>query len=137
MEKDDFIEDDFLRELIHKTPLESPSDAFVDRVMEQIAVQKEVEKKPFYLYLKSLSGYAALAAFVLIFLFTSDFQIFNFLPGKDMVRENFLPMVNAFVQPFKSLFGDAKSLSLPLMIVVSAGMFFVLDMFLSRRRVAS
>jgi hypothetical protein len=137
MEKDDFLEDDFLRDLVQKSPLESPSDDFVGRVMEQVGTQPVAEKQPFFLTLKAISGYAALFGFAVLFLLTSDYPVLDFIPGKLILKENLLSVLNSFVEPFKLLFGNAKSLSIPIMIVVSAGLFFILDIFLSRRKAIS
>lgn len=134
MEKDQFFEDEFLRDLVRKSPLESPADDFVDRIMQQVSPQKVEVKKPIFFYLKMVAGYAALALFVLIVLFTSDFPIFNFVPGKSIFQENIIPLLSSFIQPFKVLFMQLKSLTIPLMIVVSASLFFILDLFLSRNR---
>ena len=137
MEKDDFLEDDFLRDLVQKSPLESPSEDFVSRVMEQVTPQPVVEKRPFYLTLKAISGYAVLFIFAVVFLVTSDFPVLDFIPGKLVLKESLLSIMNSIVEPFKSLFGNAKSLSIPIMIVISAGIFFILDLFLSRRKAVS
>jgi hypothetical protein len=137
MEKDDFLEDDFLRELIQKSPLESPSDDFLSKVMEKVNPEVVPVKKPFYLYLMPLLGYAALAAFLLLFILSSDFYFFDFLSGSTFLSENILPLFNSIVEPFKSLLSDSKSLTIPVMIVISAGLFFALDQLLSRNKVAN
>ena len=85
MEKDEFLKDDFLRELIQRSPLDRPSDDFVDRVMADIQMSAEasVVKKPFYLYLKAAVPYAAITLFLFFVIATSDLPIFNWLPGKN------------------------------------------------------
>ena len=58
MEKNDSLNDPFLRDLVGKSTLESPSDAFVDKLMEKIQVQPQIvpDNKLFLPFLKSLSS---------------------------------------------------------------------------------
>ena len=134
MEKNEPFNDEFLRKLVQKRELESPSDDFVEKIMEQIRQPETVAvKKPFYLYLKDYSGYIALAAFVLFVILTSDMPFFNFVPGKQYFTDLFLPYFNSVLNPLKSLFSSVKSITIPLMIVVSAGLFYFVDHFISRK----
>jgi hypothetical protein len=135
-EKDDFLEDDFLRDLVQKSSLESPSDDFVKKIMGQIQPQFQAApvKKSFFLYLKSSSGYLVLAAFILFVLITSDIAFLNFIPGKLYFYENILPVFNSIILPLKALFSNGKSLTIPIMIVVAAGLFFILDLLMARKR---
>ena len=135
MEKDDLLNDAFLRKLVQREDLENPSGDFVEKIMEKIQQQPQtvLVKKPFYLYMKSYSGYIALAAFVLLVILTSDIPFFNFIPGKQYLTGTFLPYFDSVISPLKSLFGSAKTITIPLMIVVSAGLFFIIDQLISRK----
>jgi len=138
MEKNDLLNDDFLRNFVQKGSLESPSDDFVEKIMVEIKQQPEpvYAKTPYYYYLKSVLGYIALAAFVIFFVLSSDIFFFNFIPGKQYFSDHFLPFLNSIILPLKALFNDTKALTLPLMIIVSAGLLFVFDHLLTRKRVA-
>ncbi len=134
MENDDIINDDFLRELIQRTPLDSPSDDFVDRVMAGIqtsAVVPEV-KKPFYLYLKAALPYAAIALFLFVVMATSDLPIFNWIPGKDHLISNLITFSGTLFTILKNSFAS-KFVSWGLLISFSAGMLVLIDQLFSRR----
>jgi hypothetical protein len=134
MNKDELLKDDFLRELIQRSPLDSPSDGFVDRVMANIQMSPEVAevKKPFYLYLKAAVPYA-IAVLVLFFIIgTSDLPVFNWLPGKGNLLNKLLPYFDTLFTVFKSAFAS-KYVSWGLLISFSAGVLFLIDQIFSRR----
>jgi hypothetical protein len=137
MEKDELLTDEFLRKFVKKAELEEPSEDFVEKIMGQIGQQPEPVKvkRPFYLYLKSSSGYIALAAFVIFVILTSDMPFIDFLPGKQYFRDIFLPYFNTLFLSLKSLF-IGKSLTIPLMILVSAGLFYLVDQLISKKATA-
>lgn len=137
MEKDNFINDDFLRNLIGKSSLESPSDGFVEKVIRRIQPQPEVApvNRPFFLFLKSSFGYFLLAVILIGFFWTSDIPILNWLPGKQYFINTFLPSFNFLFTGLKSLFGSGKTISIPIMIIVASGLFFLLDRLLTHRNV--
>jgi hypothetical protein len=134
MEKDDFLKDDFLRELIQRSPLDSPSDDFVNRVMANLQVSPEVAdvKKPFYLYLKAALPYTLISLLLFIVIATSDLPIFNWVPGKDYFINSLLPYLGALFVIFKNAFAS-KFVSMGLLIGISAGMLFLIDRLFSRR----
>ena len=135
MEKDDFLkDDDFLRDLIRRSPLDHPSDDFVDRVMANIQISPETEtvNKPFYLQAKSIAPYAILAVLVFVVISTSDLPIFNWLPGKEHLVNGLVPYFGTLFALFKSAF-SSKFVSWVFLIGFSAGMLALIDMFFSRR----
>jgi hypothetical protein len=134
MEKDDFLNDDFLRELIRRSPLDSPSDDFVDRVMSQIQVTPEVSvvKKPMYFYLRTAIPYALVTLIFFFVISTSDLPLFNWLPGKNYFINNLLTYFGTMFTLLKSAF-TSKYVSWILLISCSAGMLFFLDRQFSRR----
>lgn len=134
MEKDELLKDDFLRDLIQRSPLDSPSDDFVDRVMTTIQLSPEVVvvKKPFYLYLKAATPYAAITLFLIFVIATSDLPIFNWFPGNDYLTNNLLPYLGALFLVFKNAFAS-KFVSWVLLISFSAGVLFFIDRLFSRR----
>ena len=127
MEKNDLIKEDFLGKLIQNSPLESPSDAFVDDIMSKIR-QAPVTipvRKPFFLFVKNTWIYALLTLAVLIFLLTSDLPFSNVIPGKEYFSSIFTLI--------KSSFGNTKAISIPLMIFMAGGLLLLLDHLFSRR----
>ena len=134
MEKDDFLKDDFLRELIRRVPLDSPSDDFVDRVMANIQASPEVSvvKKPFYHFLKSAVPYAIVTLVLFFIISTSDLPVFNWLPGKDYFLHSLLPYFGDLFAVLKNAFAS-KYVSWVLLISLSAGVLFAVDRLFSRR----
>jgi hypothetical protein len=134
MEKDEFLNDDFLRELINRSPLDSPSEDFVKRVMAGIQTSAEVEvvKKPFYHYLKVSAPYFILVFFIFLVIATSDLPLFNWMPGKAYLTNNLLPYLETLFMVFKKAF-SSKFVSWGLLISFSAGVLFLIDRLFSRR----
>lgn len=138
MEKNDLLENDFLKELMQKTRLDSPSEGFVDRVMAQIKEVPEVQtvKAPFYLSLKSAVPYVLLALFLIFVLATSDLPIFNWVPGKDYLLNSLMTYMGTFFAVLKNAF-SSKYVSWVLLISFSAGMLYLIDRLFSRRTSAT
>jgi hypothetical protein len=134
MEKDEFLKDDFLRELIQRSPLDSPSDDFVDRVMANLQLSPDavIVKKPFYLHLKAAVPYTVITLFVFLVIATSDLPIFNWFPGKEYLTHNLLPYLGTLLTLFKNAFAS-KFVSWGLLISFSAGILFFVDRLFSRR----
>lgn len=134
MEKDDFLNDDFLRDLIRRSPLDSPSDDFVNRVMANIQVVPEVSaaRNPIYENVKAVIPYAAITLFLFLVIATSDLPIFNWLPGKDYLVNNLLTYTGTFFAVLKSGF-SSRFVSWGLLISLSAGILFLIDLVFSRR----
>ncbi|MEI7662420.1 MAG: hypothetical protein WCK34_09490 [Bacteroidota bacterium] len=137
MEKENLSNDDFLRGLIQQSPLESPSDDFVDRVMAGILVAPETApvRKPFYLYLKTIVPYALLALLVLLVFFTSDIPFLNWFPGKNYVTHNLVPYFETLFSGLKNAF-SSRYVSFGLLIITSTGLLFLVDQLFSRRTTA-
>ena len=135
MENDNPLNDDFLRNLIGKSTLESPSDGFVEKVMSRIQPQPDVVpvNRSIFSYLKSSIGYFLLAAFLVGFFLTSDISFMNWIPGKQYFLNTFLPYFDSLFTGLKSFSGNGKSFSIPIMIIVASGLFFFLDRLLSQR----
>jgi len=126
--------DDYLRELIEKSRLESPSDDFVERVMSniQLAPDEAPVKRPFYLYFKTAIPYAAVML-VLIFIFaTSDLPFFNWIPGKEYFLKSLFTTFGSLFTTMNNAFAS-KYVSLGLLIGFSAGLLFIIDRWFSRQ----
>jgi hypothetical protein len=134
MEKDDFLKDDLLRELIRRSPLDSPSDDFVDRVMANIQLTPEIAvvKKPYYQFLKTATPYAVIAITLFFVIATSDMPIFNWIPGKDFLINSMWPYLGTLLATFKVAFAS-KYVSWIMLISFSAGVLFLVDRLFSRR----
>ena len=128
------MNDDFLRDLIRRSPLDSPSDDFVDRVMATLQPSPEVSavKKPFMLILKAAVPYVIIALILLVIIATSDLPLFNWLPGKDFFTKGLVPYLGTLFAVFKNAFAS-KYVSWVLLISVSAGVLFAIDRLFSRR----
>jgi hypothetical protein len=135
MENNDPLNDDFLREMIGKSTLESPSDGFVEKVMSRIQQQPEIAPvtRSFFYFLKSSAGYFVLAAFVVGFFLTSDIPFMNWIPGKQYFVNTFLPYFNSLVAGLKLFTGSGGGLSIPIMIIIASGLFFLLDRLITNR----
>jgi hypothetical protein len=135
MNKDDLINDDFLRDLIRKTPLDSPSDDFLAKVMGNIQMETQTVpvKQPFFLLVKSAWPYA-LAGFILfVFLFTSDLPFTNFLPGKGFITNNLIPYFESLFAGMKNLFVHSKYTTIGLSVLFSGGLLVMFDQLFHRR----
>ena len=134
MEQDEIMNDDILRELIQRIPLDSPSENFVDRVMAGVQTSPAVvvARKPFFLYLKTAVPYTAFALILFFVIATSDLPLFNWVPGKDYLLQNLLPYFQTLFTIFKNAF-SSKFVSLGLLISFAAGALFLIDRLLSRR----
>jgi hypothetical protein len=135
MERDDFLKDDFLKELLGKQPLDSPSDDFTEKVMASVRLNQEfsLARKPYYLYLKASWPYVLIALTVIIYLVSSDLPYSKFIPGKDYFETIFIPYLKNLSMGFISLFSFIKSATLPLAILASGLLLFMLDHFFFRR----
>jgi len=136
MEKEEFLPDDFLKELIRRQPLESPGDRFVDNVMSRIVQAPEAlpEKKSFLHYLGASWPYALVGLVGIVILMTSDLPFTKYIPGKEYFSDYLLPYLSSLFSGLKPLFANSKITSLLVMAVIAGGLFFGLDMLLSRRR---
>lgn len=135
MEKDDFLQDDFLKKLIQDSSLESPSDAFVDEIMTKIQRAAIIvpEQKPFLLFLKNSWQYALISLVLIVFLLTSDLPFSNVMPGKEFFTNSFLPYFISLFPMIKSSFGSIKNISIPLIILTSGGFLLFLDHWVFRK----
>ena len=128
------LNDDFLADLIRKSPLESPSDDFINKVMRGIELQPEAvaAKQPYFLWLKSSVPYVFLGLIILFILYSSDIPYLNFLAGKEYFSGLFIKVFQPFWVSMKTLV-SSKFITYSLLISVSAGFLFIIDKFFSRR----
>lgn len=138
MEKDDFIKDEFLKELIGKNTPDSPSDDFVEKVMAGIRLNPEFAPvhSPYYLFIRASWPYVVIAFTVIIFLISSDLPYSKFIPGKDYFVTILLPYLKNLSVSFISLFTFIRSATLPLILVASGVILFIFDrVFLHRHSI--
>jgi hypothetical protein len=135
MNKEDFLNDDFLRDLIRNTPLDAPSDDFMENVMGAVQLNPRLApvKQPFYLWVKSAWPYALAGFILVVFLFTSDLPFTNFLPGKDLFAKGLLPYFESLFAGMKNLFVQSKFTSVGLTVLFTGGLLVIMDQFLSRK----
>jgi hypothetical protein len=135
MERDDFVKDDFLKKILGRVPLESPSDDFTRNVMAGILTEPEPvpAKKPFYLFLKTWSLYILLGIFAVIFFLSSDIPYLTFIPGKEFFNDHIVPYFTSMFSGLARLFTGSKTLSITLSLMVAGGLLFAVDWFIRRR----
>lgn len=135
MNKDDFLTDDFLGDLIRRTPLESPSDDFLEKVMGNIQMDARFSpvRQPFYLWVKLAWPYALAGFILIVFLFTSDLPFTNILPGKDLFTKSLLPYFESMFAGMKNLFVHSKYTTIGLTVLFSGGLLVILDQLLNRK----
>ena len=129
MDNDDLINDDFLRTLVGKSSIESPSADFVERVMERIQPQPETApvRRSFLDFLKSFTGYLLLAGVLVGFFLTSDIPVLSWFPGKQYFTDKILPAFDFLHSWLSSSTGSGINFSIPVMILAASGIFFLLD----------
>jgi len=137
METDDLTKDDFLGRLIQQSPLESPSDDFVDKVMA--GIQQAPESRPLRPELLSLLKKIFPVIFLLVMfvvvICTSDIPFLNWLPGKNYYFGTLLPYIGNSLSCLKDVF-SSKYFSLGMTILFSGAVLFLVDHFFTRRTVA-
>ncbi|HNY01013.1 MAG TPA: hypothetical protein PKG48_00420 [Bacteroidales bacterium] len=134
MEKDDFLEDDLLRELIRQHPLDSPSDDFVERVMAglpEMPVQG-ISRNSWPEILKQIFPYVLLVFVLIGVMATSDIPGFGWVPGREFLTQQVLPSVKTYTSLIFNAF-SSKYVQWGLMIGVSAGFLIGIDRFFTRR----
>jgi len=136
MEKDDFLNDDFLRELILQSPSDSPSDDFVARVMAGVesVQQSNPAPKSYTLYIKNITPYLLLSLLLILVVSTSDIPFLNWFPGKYYYLNNLLPYFATLFSGLKNAF-SSKYVSFGMLVFASAGLLFVVDRLLSRKTI--
>jgi hypothetical protein len=134
MENDDFLKDDFLRELIRQTPDDEPGADFTDRVMAAVGQAPEpvAETKPYYTIIKGWFPFLLLTFVICLALFTSDLPGFGWIPGKAVAAGWFSNYFGLILTTFKTVFAS-RFILWGLMVAGSAGMLFSIDWFFSRR----
>ena len=135
MNNDDFLNDDFLQELIRKSPLDSPSDDFVANVMGRIQPAPGVApvRKPFFLLVKASWPYVLCSLALILFLLTSDLPFTEYLPGKEFFIKSILPYFADLFSGIKNIFVHSKYATIGLSIVLASGLLFLLDLLLNRK----
>ena len=135
MEKEDFLPDDFLKDLFRKQSWESLGDDFTSNVMEQILKSPEVApvKKPFYLILRSSWPYILLFLVCVIIFMTSDLPFSDYIPGKEYFIKNFLPGFNSFLSGIKPFVTNVRTFLIPVTVIIAGSLLVVFDHFLSSR----
>jgi len=134
MDTDDMLKNDYLADLISQVPLESPSEDFLARVMAGIEpLPAHVPEKRHYLvWLKWGLSYISLATVIILILYTSDIPYLNSIFRGDYSSGIFSNIIRPFFFTLKN-FLSLKYVSYALLIGISAGFLFLVDVFLSRK----
>lgn len=134
MENEELRSDDYISNLIRQTPLDSPADDFVDRVMAAIQAEPVVapERKTFLSHMKSGLPFAALIIFCLLIFSTSDLPFLNGIPGKGYFMNEIMPYIGTLIASLKAAFAS-KYVTWGLLVAIAGGLLFLVDRFFSRR----
>lgn len=135
METGDLKKDDFLGKMISDYPLDSPSDNFVNAVMEKVqaAPDKVHVQKPYYLFLKNSWPYFLLSVVVIIVFLTSDLPFLNSFPGKTYFSNFVLPYFASLLSFVKSSFESIRNFSVPLVIIAAGALLVLADYWIFKR----
>jgi hypothetical protein len=135
MEKNELINDDFLKKLVRKSPLDEPSAGFEERVMAAIrpGLEPASVHKPFYMILKSSWWYVALGAGLVIFFLTSDLPFTQFMPGKQYFTNTLLPYFDSLFTGLRDFIVNSRFTTMGLLILAAGGLLFLFDYFFNRR----
>lgn len=138
MERDEFVQDDLLKKLAGRIPLESPSDGFTSKVMAGIVAQPQTAKakKPFWLFLRSAYPWILLGIFILVFIFSSDIPYLGIIPGNEFFSDHVVPVFNSLFAGMTSLFTGSKTLSITIALLASGVLLAAVDWLVRRRSVA-
>jgi|GEM_PF-383172 len=133
-ENKEILRDDFLTGLMNRSSWESPSDDFTIRVMQQIGnlPAYEPQKKPFFLFLKSVLPWVLLVAVFVSFYLFYDLPFGRYIPGREFVQDILVPSFSNFFVSFRDL-ASGKFYSIAFVILISAGGLFVIERMVSQR----
>ena len=131
MEKDDFLSDDLLKDLFSRKDWDSPGNDFTGKVMEQI-VPAGNSFSLIHL-MKSAWPWLLLGLVTFIFFMTSDLPYSDYIPGRGFLLKNLLPALGSMFYGLKPLVLTAKSISIPLMVIVAGTLLVCLDHLLFRK----
>jgi hypothetical protein len=135
MNEEEKFNDNILRELISRSPLDEPSPDFVKNVMgsiQDLPVLSE-EKKPFYLFLRSAWPYAAIIITLLVVLMTSDFPLARYIPGMSLFHDSVGPIFGNLFASLAGIFKSLKPSSLVVTVIIGGSALLVLDRILFRK----
>jgi hypothetical protein len=133
MNTDEQLNDDFLADLIRRTPLESPSEGFVGKVMQGVEpAPEEARSLPWFLSLKSWGPYALAGVLAILVILSSDIPYLSYIPGKGVLQTALGATFQTMILLLKG-FLSSKTVSYLLLILASAGFLFIVDRFFARR----
>lgn len=132
MSSDEIKQETFIKKLIQKSDLESPSLGFTDNIMAGIQV---VDTKSYYLNIQKSTFYLIPALSVIIL--TISWFLFPYI--KDLMMEYFDPFFVSFLKGilhnFSSLFQQVHISSTTIAIIISIFGLFAFDIFFNKNRV--
>ena len=135
MKNNEIPADDFLKNLIQKSSIETPSDDFITRVMEEINKTPELVSVPLPLYRqwKPVAGFTGLLVFAVVIMIAADIPILDFLPGKTFFTGTIMHYFNAILLPLKPVFVNSRFVNLGMMSIGAAGLLILIDRVLTRK----
>jgi hypothetical protein len=127
--------DELLKRLFRKLPIESPSEDFADRVMDMI-IQPEIDMSAHQQTINKLlwTIIASIALLIPVLFFLLDWSIFDLFPSSISADNfnRFIIFLSSIPEYFSSVMNSLKQYSL-LFIVIAAGIgLLLIDSLLSK-----
>ena len=137
-EKDELLNDRFLRELILNSTEETPSVDFDDRVMAAIGtVPAPIPAKQAYrLNIRSIVPYLLITLLLAVVVATSDLGLFRWLPGMEGFAGTWSAYSKMLMDSFLAAF-SSKYATWALLVGLPAGILYGIDLLFTRRSMAS
>lgn len=134
IEHEEFNNHDYLGRLISQTPLDTPSDDFINKVMSTIQAEDAVavEHKSLLTYFKSALPYAALVIFALFIGLTSDLPSFMDISGDGYFMTRILNYVASVTRSLGAAFSIGY-VSWGILIGVAGGFIYIIDQAFTRK----
>ena len=134
MENKHNIEDDFIRKILAKENIESPSPSFTDQVMTRIELGEEFETGS----LLSPGGWIAIGtgiAALIVMVFVLDLSFLNnIFTGPDLENFRFnIQFSGMLLESFKQLFSSMSIGSISIIVIISIPVLLIFDKFLKHR----
>lgn len=128
------LRDNFLAGLMNRSSLESPSDDFTISVMERIGnlPAYQPQKKPFFLFLKSVLPWVLLVAVLVSFYFFWGLPLGKYIPGREFVQDILVPSISNFFVSFGNM-ASGKFYTIALVILICGGGLFIIERLVSQR----
>lgn len=134
MEKRELLQDEFLRNLMKESSLESPSDDFTNKVMGHVETMPvyQSHKNPFIDIVKSVFPWILLVVIVVLFYIFFGLPFGKYIPVGEYTLDIISPSINTFIDSFKNLF-STKFYSIGLVVLLCGFGLYGIDRLITAR----